>query len=146
MLTVHPSAGPMQEKRHPVPAIVFTPLLAAHPRVENLPTAGRTVVSGKNENRIIMNPQFPEQGPGLSHIVIDVRDHAEKGGDLIITARRADKLEQLKTELEEKHSVKVMVIAKDLSLPDSAREIYNEIKHIEQMERNQKENSNYKAR
>ena len=83
MLTVHPSAGPMQEKRHPVPAIVFTPLLAAHSRVENLPTAGRAVVSGKNENRIIMNPQFSEQGPGLSHIVIDVRDHTEKGGDLL---------------------------------------------------------------
>ena len=54
--------------------------------------------------------------------------HAEKGGDLIITARRADKLNQLKTELEQKHSVKVMVIAKDLSLQNSPKEIYDEVK------------------
>lgn len=54
--------------------------------------------------------------------------HAEKGGDLIITARRADKLNQLKTEMEQKYSVKVMVIAKDLSLPNSPKEIYDEVK------------------
>ncbi len=54
--------------------------------------------------------------------------HAEKGGDLIITARRADNLKQLKTELEQKYSIKVMVIAKDLSLPNSPKEIYNEVK------------------
>ena len=53
--------------------------------------------------------------------------HAEKGGDLIVVARSKDKLENLKTELEEKYSVKVLVIAKDLGLPDSPKEIYTEI-------------------
>lgn len=54
--------------------------------------------------------------------------HAEKGGDLIIVARNKDKLEQLKSELELKYKVKVLVIAKDLSLPNSAKEVYNETK------------------
>ncbi len=53
--------------------------------------------------------------------------HAEQGGDLVIVARNADKLEEVKQELETKHSVQVMVVAKDLSLQDSAREIYDEV-------------------
>lgn len=53
--------------------------------------------------------------------------HAEKGGDLIIVARSKDKLEALKAELEQKHSIKVMVISKDLSLPSAPNEIYEEL-------------------
>lgn len=45
------------------------------------------------------------------------RIHAEQGGDLVVVARREDKLNALKTELENKHGIKVMVIAKDLTLP-----------------------------
>ena len=54
--------------------------------------------------------------------------HAQKGGDLVIVARSKDKLEELKTELEKKHSVEVRVIAKDLSLPQASQEIYDEVK------------------
>ena len=57
--------------------------------------------------------------------------HAERGGDLTIVARRADKLEELKTELEHKHSINVMVVAKDLTLPDAAAEIYEEVKQAD---------------
>ena len=57
------------------------------------------------------------------------RIHAEKGGDLVITARRADKLNELKNELEQKHGVKVMVIAKDLSQANAPKEIYDEVKN-----------------
>lgn len=64
-------------------------------------------------------------GSELAHI------HAENGGDLIIVARRKDKLEQLKSKLEEKHSVNVMVISKDLTLPGAPKEIYDEIKKAE---------------
>ncbi len=53
--------------------------------------------------------------------------HAERGGDLIIVARSREKLEQLKTELEEKYPVKVMVIAQDLSLPEATENIYKEV-------------------
>ena len=61
-------------------------------------------------------------GRELAHI------HAEKGGDLVIIARSKDKLEALKKELEAKHNIKVIVIAKDLGLPESPKEIYDEIK------------------
>jgi len=56
------------------------------------------------------------------------RIHAEKGGDLIIVARGKEKLEELKKELELKYPVKVMVIVKDLSKQEAAKEIYNEVK------------------
>ncbi|NOR73747.1 MAG: SDR family NAD(P)-dependent oxidoreductase [Draconibacterium sp.] len=55
--------------------------------------------------------------------------HAEKGGDLIIVARSKDKLEKLKSELEKKYSVNVLVIAKDLGLPEAPKEIYEEVKN-----------------
>ncbi len=61
-------------------------------------------------------------GKELAHI------HAEKGGDLVIIARNQEKLNELKTDLEEKYSVNVMVIAKDLSLPEAPKEIYEEVK------------------
>lgn len=56
------------------------------------------------------------------------RIHAANGGDLVIIARRKDKLNELKQELEKKHNVKVKVIAKDLTLPQALIEIYNEVK------------------
>jgi short-subunit dehydrogenase len=56
------------------------------------------------------------------------RIHAERGGALVIIARRKNKLEELREELETKHRVKVKVIVKDLTEPNAAKEIYNEIK------------------
>lgn len=53
--------------------------------------------------------------------------HAENGGDLIIVARSEDKLNTLKTELEKKHSIKVLVIAKDLSELNASKEIFEEV-------------------
>lgn len=50
--------------------------------------------------------------------------HAEKGGDLIITARRAAALEALKTEIEAAHGVSVTVIALDLGATDGAAKLY----------------------
>jgi short-subunit dehydrogenase len=54
--------------------------------------------------------------------------HAERGGDLVIVARREGKLNALKADLENKHGIKVMVIAKDLTQPGAAAEIYDEVK------------------
>ncbi|NOU58531.1 SDR family NAD(P)-dependent oxidoreductase [Marinifilum caeruleilacunae] len=54
--------------------------------------------------------------------------HAEKGGDLVIVARRKDKLEELKKELEEMYGVQVYTIAKDLSKSEAALELYDEVK------------------
>lgn len=60
-------------------------------------------------------------GKDLAHI------HAEKGGDLIIVARREKALLELKNELEQQHGVKVMVIAKDLVAPNACRDLFEEI-------------------
>lgn len=54
--------------------------------------------------------------------------HAEKGGDLIIVARSKNKLEKLKIDLELNHGANVMVIVKDLTLPDAPKEVFNEVK------------------
>ena len=53
--------------------------------------------------------------------------HASNGGDLIIVARRIQKLNTLKTELENEYGIQVKVIAKDLTLPSSPKEIYEEV-------------------
>lgn len=61
-------------------------------------------------------------GIGLELAII----HASKGGDLVLVARNKTKLNELKTELENKYKVLVYVIEKDLSLENSAQEVYNE--------------------
>jgi len=40
------------------------------------------------------------------------RVHAEKGGDLILVARREEKLNELKVELESAHKIKCSTIVK----------------------------------
>jgi len=42
------------------------------------------------------------------------RIHASKGDNLVLVARRKDKLEALKTELEKHNGITVFVIEKDL--------------------------------
>ncbi len=52
------------------------------------------------------------------------RYHAARGGDLIITARRADALNALKSELESAHGITVTVITCDLGAADGADTLY----------------------
>ena len=53
--------------------------------------------------------------------------HAENGGDLVLVARTGSRLEQLKTKLEEQYGIRVVTIQKDLSAPDAAQEIFDEV-------------------
>ena len=53
--------------------------------------------------------------------------HAAKGGDIVIVARRADLLNELKNELANT-GVQVRVMVKDLTAPNAVREIYDELK------------------
>jgi len=55
------------------------------------------------------------------------RIHASKGDDLVLIARRKNKLEQLKQELESIYGIKVEIIIKDLSYINAAQEIYDEV-------------------
>ncbi len=52
------------------------------------------------------------------------RIHAERGGDVVIVARREEKLQALKTELERAHGVHATVITKDLGAVEAAAEIH----------------------
>lgn len=57
-----------------------------------------------------------------------VNIHAENGGDLILVGRSSEKLEKQAQEVREKFKVNVHTIAADLSLPESAKAIYDECK------------------
>lgn len=57
------------------------------------------------------------------------RIHADRGGDLVLVARREDKLAELKKEIESEHGSEVTTIIKDLSKSGSARELYGEVKN-----------------
>lgn len=61
-------------------------------------------------------------GRALAHI------HAERGGNLIVIARREARLNELKEELERKYGIEVMVIAKDLTAPGVAEDVYMRVK------------------
>jgi uncharacterized protein len=54
------------------------------------------------------------------------RQLAKDGLDLVLVARRLDRLEELRAEIERGHSVSVKVIAKDLSAPSAPEEIFRE--------------------
>lgn len=56
------------------------------------------------------------------------RVHAERGGDLVVVARRRDRLETLKKEVQDKHHANVTVIVKDLTEPGATSEVYEEVK------------------
>jgi uncharacterized protein len=53
--------------------------------------------------------------------------HAEKGDNLVLVARRKDKLDELKKELEQKYKVSVHTIGRDLAVAGAAKEIYDEV-------------------
>ena len=55
------------------------------------------------------------------------RYHAEKGGDLILTARRADALQALKSELEAEHGITAHVMVADLAAAGGAEALCQRI-------------------
>ncbi len=59
-------------------------------------------------------------GLGLSFANVFARE----GYDLVLVARNGDRLEEIKSEIEEKYGVRATVIAKDLCETESAKEIY----------------------
>ncbi|MEM9668159.1 MAG: SDR family oxidoreductase [Pseudomonadota bacterium] len=55
------------------------------------------------------------------------RIHAMRGGDVILVARRADKLNELKQELEAGHGVKALVVAEDLTDEAAPQRIFDAV-------------------
>lgn len=58
------------------------------------------------------------------------RIHAAKGGDLVITARRGDALDTLKSELEQTHGVTVHCIALDLGAAGGAQALFDAVQAL----------------
>jgi short-subunit dehydrogenase len=56
--------------------------------------------------------------------------HASKGGNLILTARRADNLTQIATDIVSKYQVKVEIISMDLSLPESSQKLFEAVNKL----------------
>lgn len=56
--------------------------------------------------------------------------HASKGGNLVVVARRTEKLKNLKYRLEDSFNVKVHVLTQDLLEPDAAKKVYVSIKEL----------------
>ena len=52
---------------------------------------------------------------------------AQDGKNFVVVARSQDRLEKLKTEIENKSGTKVIVLVKDLSKPDAPQEILSEL-------------------
>jgi len=52
---------------------------------------------------------------------------AKDGKNTVIVARTQDKLEELKTEIENKYGTSVRVVPKDLSDPKALQEIFSEL-------------------
>ena len=50
--------------------------------------------------------------------------HASKGGDVVLVARSEEKLNALKSELEDRYNISAMVITADLAQSDSADKIF----------------------
>ncbi|HUN54106.1 MAG TPA: SDR family oxidoreductase [Smithella sp.] len=57
-----------------------------------------------------------------------VKLFAKDGYDCVLAARNKKKMDQLAAEVEKSFGIKTRVITKDLSLPESAREIFDELK------------------
>jgi short-subunit dehydrogenase len=56
--------------------------------------------------------------------------HAQKGGNLVLVARRESKLQALKKALEQAYGIQVEIIVKDLTQPQAAQHIYDSIKAL----------------
>lgn len=58
------------------------------------------------------------------------RVHASYGGDLILVARRQERLLALKAELEQKYTVSVWILVKDLAEPEAAASLFAEVQAL----------------
>jgi len=53
---------------------------------------------------------------------------AKRGVNLVIAARRRDRLEALATELRQAHGIDVVVVTADLSTPTGPQQLFNDVK------------------
>ena len=57
-------------------------------------------------------------------------EYASHGYDLILVARRKDRLESIEKSIKEKYNIEIIIIVKDLSKTKSAEELHYEVKKL----------------
>ena len=75
--------GPTHEKRHPMPALVQRGLFAAHARVVHGLARCSAIIGHENQQGIVAQPGFCENRIQLAHVLVDIRDHPVKTGDIV---------------------------------------------------------------
>ena len=88
------------------------------------PKRDRNDSDKKQQKEIIMGNTALVTGASSGIGVELAKYHASKGGDVVLVARREDKLNELKVELENAHGITATVIASDLAQPDAAEKIF----------------------
>lgn len=79
-----------------------------------------------------MNGRWALVTGASSGIGVDLaRLFAQAGCNVVITARRLERLQALKQELEQQHQVRVETIAKDLSSPNGASDLYEAVEKLD---------------
>ena len=79
----------------------------------------------KNENKIRKTALITGATSGIGYELTKL--FAEDSYDLVLIARNKDKLKEIKEYLSKKYNIDILIIAKDLSVPNAAIEIFNEI-------------------
>lgn len=78
----------------------------------------------KNRKVALVTGASDGLGSGLAAI------HAERGGDLVLVARRKECLEELARKLSSSHGAKCAIIAMDLAREGAAQELFDKVKEM----------------
>jgi uncharacterized protein len=88
---------------------------------------GNQAVAGSNPARGVMKTALiTGASSGIGREL--ARHHASRGGDLIVVARRRERLAELKEELEKKFGTRVHIMVEDLSRTGAAGRIHERVK------------------
>lgn len=78
----------------------------------------------KEDKTVLLTGASSGIGKALAH------EFASNGYNLIGVARNKQKLDEMASEIQEKHGVQVSLIAKDLARDGAAQEVYDEVKQM----------------
>ena len=90
-MLVESGSGPVDEHGDAVSSVVFGAFSASHASVENIAAGGGSVVGGEDEDGVVCDAEFGDELAGGSDVLVDVGDHAEEGGDAVLSGPCRDR-------------------------------------------------------